>query len=595
MLRSGKKIHIRETSRGRIVEQGKLRLMCVALFFILCFGSICVRLTDMMIHAPIAMPKLSLNDMLKRAAEPEEAEVFVNQPQQMREDVVDRNGVLLATNLVTASAFANPKEINNPEEAAKQLATTLRMDQKSLLRRLQKNNNFVWIKRHLTPKEEQAVNSLGIPGVYFLPEEQRVYPYGNMFSHVLGYVGVDNKGLSGLEKYYDRQLTDGAAKKPLKITLDMRVQHILRDEMQSAMQNFNGVGAAGIVMDAKTGEVLAMGSLPDFDPHHVGKISDDERFNRATLGLYEMGSTFKSLTMALGFDNGMTYKEGYDATNPFKVANFTIQDFHGKKRWLSVPEIFVYSSNIGTARMLLDVGIKKQKEFLKNLGMFDQVDVDLSETATPIMPREWNEIEAITISYGHGISVTPLHLVRAVAALVNGGTLKPVTLAMNENRKIQREKRVIDEDTSEMMRQMFRLVVTHGTGSKANAEGYRVGGKTGTADKILANGKYSENARISSFIGTFPVDDPRYVVYVMVDDPKPNKDSYGYATGGWVAAPAVGNIVQRMAPLVGIAPSFDSALDKSEKFWVNTDKSTPTLQAVAPVARPKPYFHATAY
>ncbi len=595
MAHSGRKIHIRESSRGRVVEQGKLRLMCVALFFVLCFGSICVRLTEMMIDAPIAMPSLSLNDMLKRTAEPEEVEVLADQPKQMRGDIVDRNGVLLATNLVTASAFANPKEINNPEQVAKQLGVSLRVDEKSLLRRLKKNNNFVWIKRHLTPKEQQMVNSLGIPGVYFLPEEQRVYPYSNMFSHVLGYVGVDNKGLSGLEEFYDRQLTDNPHKKPLQITLDMRVQHILHDEMQQAMKKFNGVAAAGVVMDAQTGEVLAMSSLPDFDPHHIGRVTDDQRFNRATLGLYEMGSTFKSLTLAMALDNGLTYKEGYDATRPFKVANFTIDDYHGKKRWLSVPEIFVYSSNIGTARMLLDVGIKKQKEFIKKIGMFEPVDVDLSETAKPIVPSDWKEVQAITISYGHGISVTPLHMARAVAALVNGGTLKPVTLAMNEDRKIQRDKRVIDEDTSEMMRQMFRLVVTHGTGSKANAEGYRVGGKTGTADKILPNGRYSENARISSFVGAFPVDKPRYVVYMMVDDPKPTKDSYGYATGGWVAAPAVGNIVKRMAPLVGISPSFDSALDKSEQFWVNTDKSTPTLQAASPVVRPKPFIHAATY
>lgn len=593
MGRTRSKVVIRESSRGRLVEQGKLRLMCVSLFFVLCFGSISARLVEMMIHTPISMPKLSLSDMIKRAEAPEDAEVIPEAMHLVRSDIVDRNGVLLATNLMTASAFANPKEISNPEQAAHQLGVTLRLDETVLLKRLKKNNSFVWIKRRLTPKEQQSVNSLGIPGVYFLPEEMRVYPYGNMFSHVLGYVGIDNKGLSGIEKEYDRQLTDSTRKDPIKLTLDMRIQHILHDEMQDAMQKFKGIGAAGVVMDATTGEVLAMNSLPDFDPNRFSHINDDHRFNRATLGLYEMGSTFKSLTMALALDNGVTYKEGYDATNPFKVANFTIDDYHGKHRWLSVPEIFVYSSNIGTARMLLDVGIKKQKEFMKKVGMLDAVDIDFPEIAKPIVPHEWKEIQAITISYGHGISVTPLHLVRAVAALVNGGTIKPISLAMNEDHKIQREKRVIDEDTSEMMRQMFRLVVTHGTGSKANADGYRVGGKTGTADKVLANGRYSQTAKISSFVGTFPVDDPRYVVYIMVDDPKPTKDTYGYATGGWVAAPAVGNVVKRMAPLVGVAPSFDSALDKSENFWVNTDKSTKTLQATAP--KVKPYLHATSY
>lgn len=593
MARSENRVHIGETRRGRMIEQGKLRLMCVALFFVLCFGSITARLVEMMLDHPIAMPMLSLQDMIKRAEAPEEAEVLPKSSTQVRANIVDRNGVLLATNLMTASAFANPKEMTNLEEAARLLGVTLRMDQKALLARMKRNHSFVWIKRHLTPKEQQAVNSLGIPGVYFLPEEQRVYPYGQMFSHVLGYVGIDNKGLSGLEKQYDHMLTDSARSEPLKVSMDMRIQHILHDEMRATVKKFHAVGGAGIVMDATTGEILAMSSLPDFDPNHFSSITEEQRFNRATLGLYEMGSTFKSLTMALAFDNGVKYRDGYDATHPFKIANFTIEDYHGKKRWLSVPEIFVYSSNIGTARMLLDVGIKKQQQFLKNVGMFETVPADFPERAAPMVPKEWKEIQAITIAYGHGLSVTPLHLVRAIAALVNGGTMKPVTFVADEDRRLQRDKRVIDEDTSDMMRQMFRLVVTHGTGSKADAGGYRVGGKTGTAEKITAYGRYSQDAKISSFVGAFPVDNPRYVVYIMVDEPKPIKESYGYATGGWVAAPAVGNVVSRMAPLLGIKPSFDSTLDKSEQFWVNTDRSIKSLQASTP--RTAPAIHATSY
>lgn len=570
MPRKSRRVHVGKSSRGSVIEQGKLRLLCVALFFLLCFASISGQLISMMWSHSMQLTSISLDDLINRNNAPEDLDVVSEPKRMIRADVVDRNGVLLATNLMTASAFANPKEINHPEQAAKQLAATLRMDQAALLKRLNRNNSFVWIKRQLTPKEQQAVNSLGIPGVYFLPEERRVYPYGNMLSHTLGYVGIDNKGLSGIEQKFDDILTDSERKEPLTLSIDMRVQHILRDEMASAMEEYRGVGAAGVVMDAASGEILAISSLPDFDPHHMGQITDDQSFNRTSLGLYEMGSTFKSLTLALALDSGLSYKSGYDATRPFKVAGHTISDYHGKKRWLSVPEIFVYSSNIGTAKMVLDVGIQKQRKFLETLGLFEPVATDLSETASPILPSEWKEVQAITISYGHGISVTPLHLVRAIASLVNGGMLPNVQMVKQPDRVAKRPKRVISEETSKLMREMFRLVVSHGTGSKANVAGYRVGGKTGTAEKII-NGRYSKTAKISSFVSTFPTDDPKYIVYMMVDDPKPTKASYGYATGGWVAAPAVGRVIERMAPLLGVSPSFDLEVDQSEKFWVNTD------------------------
>lgn len=576
-----------KSSRGSAIEQGRLRLLCVGLFFFLCFGSISAQLVSMMLSHGMTIPKFSVADLMKRSASPEDLEVNSEPKRMIRANVVDRNGVLLATNLMTSSAFANPTEIKNPEQVAKQLGVTLRMDEQSLLRRLKKDNSFVWIKRHLTPKEQHAVNSLGIPGIYFLPEERRVYPYTNLLSHTLGYVGIDNKGLAGLERQYDDVLTDSERRDPLTLSIDIRVQHILRDEMANAMNEYRGIGAAGVVMDVQSGEVLAISSLPDYDPNKTSHIKDDDRFNRTTLGLYEMGSTFKSLTLALALDSGLSYKSGYDASKPLKVSGHTISDYHGKNRWLSVPEIFVYSSNIGTARMLLDVGIVKQREFLKTLGLFDPVPVDIPETASPMIPGEWSQLQAITIAYGHGMSVTPLHLVRAISALVNGGTLPNISLVQSEEKSLKRAKRVIDDETSEMMRSMFRLVVSHGTGSKANIAGYRVGGKTGTAEKIMANGRYSKDAKISSFVSVFPVDDPKYVVYIMVDDPKPTKASYGYATGGWVAAPAVGRVIERMAPLVGVAPSFEEGIDRAEKFWVNTDP--------AQKSRTNPLIHSASY
>ena len=586
MPRKSRRVVVGKNSRGSAVEQGRLRLICVALFFVLCFGSITVQLVSMMIAHDFTMPSFSVADLIERSETPEELEVSSEPKRLIRADVVDRNGVLLATNLVTHSAFANPKEISHVEEVAKQLAVTLKIDQVTLLKRLKRNNSFVWIKRHLTPNEQQAVNSLGIPGVYFLPEERRVYPYGKTLAHTLGYVGIDNRGLSGLERRYDDVLTDKERRDPLALTIDVRVQHILRDEMARAVKEYRGVGAAGVVLDVSSGEVVAISSLPDFDPNQPGNIKDAQRFNRTSLGLYEMGSTFKALTLALALDSGLSYKSGYDATKPFKVGRFKISDYHGKKRWLSVPEIFVYSSNIGTARMLLDVGIFKQREFLKTLGLFEAVPIDLKEIAKPILPAKWGEVEAITISYGHGISVTPLHLVRAIAAMVNGGTLPHLKLVKESKPQPKRIKRVIEEDTSELMRNMFRLVVTHGTGSKANIAGYMVGGKTGTAEKIRTDGRgYSQDKKISSFVSVFPTNDPKYVVYIMVDEPKPTKKSFGYATGGWVAAPAVGRVIERMAPIVGVSPSFDIELDKSENFWVNTGSK--------PSKKSKPYFNAT--
>lgn len=326
-------------------------------------------------------------------------------------------------------------------------------------------------------------------------------------------------------------------------------------------------------MDIKSGEILSMVSLPDFDPHKPAKATDAQKFNRATLGAYEMGSTFKSFTMAMGLDYGVaTMKSGYDATNPLKIATFTINDAHGKKRWLSVPEIYAYSSNIGTAKMALDVGTKRQKEFLGKMGMFKPIDIELPEKASPQFPEDWKEINTVTISYGHGISVTPLHLVRGIASLVGGGTLEKLTLLKDGNKNKAKGERVVSEQTSENVRRLMRLVVDHGTGGKADIAGYRVAGKTGTAEKVQAGGKYNPDAKIASFIATFPVDEPKYIVLVMIDEPKGNKSTYGFATGGMISAPVVGKIIARMGPMLGIKPRYDVPKDDAEKFWVSNEK-----------------------
>ena len=571
--KSTTKIIINESTGKRIIEQSRLRMLCVGFFFVLCFASISVRMVEVaVIKNPQALTVTIFDP--DNEGESEQVEVKTEESHLQRGNIVDRNGVLLATSLMTASVYANPKEIRNAADVARKISKILSIDAKTLLNRLKGKKSFVWIKRNLTPKEQYKVNSLGIPGLYFQSEEKRVYPYGNVLSHMLGYVGVDNKGLAGIERQFDRRLRETTLNnEPLTLSVDARLQSMLRSEMANAVSEYNAIGATGIVMEIDSGEILSMVSLPDFDPNKPAKVSDDSKFNRATLGLYEMGSTFKSFTMAAGLEYGVVnMKSGYDATNSFKVATFTISDSHGKKRWLTVPEIYAYSSNIGTAKMALDIGAKQQKEFLKKMGMFKPIDIEIPEKANPQFPQEWKEINTVTISYGHGISVTPLHLVQGIATLVNGGMHERLTLLKDGNKGKEAKERVISEQTSKNIRRLMRLVVDHGTGGKADVAGYRVGGKTGTAEKVQTGGRYNPDAKIASFVSVFPVDSPKYLVLVMIDEPKGDKSTYGFATGGWIAAPVVGRVIARMGPMMGIKPRYDVPEDDAEKFWVHREK-----------------------
>ena len=573
MQRTSTKVIIRESTGRRIIEQSRMRMLCVGFFFILCFSSISFRMIEVaVVKNPKALTVTVFNP--DDEDESEQVELKTNEQDLQRGDIVDRSGVLLATSLMTASVFVNPKEIRDLNDAIHRIAQTLAIDEKLLAQRLKSGKSFVWVKRNLSPKEQQQVNSLGIPGVYFQPEERRVYPYGNMLAHALGYVGVDNSGLAGIERQFNNRLRDGALNhEPIVLSLDVRLQSILREEMSSAVEEFRAIGATGVILNIESGEVLSMVSLPDFDPHKPSRATDAQKFNRATLGAYEMGSTFKSFTMAAGLDYGVaTMKSGYDATNPLKIATFTINDTHGKKRWLTVPEIFAFSSNIGTAKMALDIGTKRQKEFLSKMRMFKPVDIEIPERASPQFPEDWKEINTVTIAYGHGISVTPLHLVRGIATLVGGGIAERLTLLKDGNKNKAKGERIISEQTSQNVRRLMRLVVDHGTGGKADVAGYRVGGKTGTAEKVQAGGKYNEDAKIASFIATFPVDEPKYIVLVMIDEPKGNKSTYGFATGGMISAPVVGRVIARMGPMLGIKPRYDVPKDDAEKFWVSNEK-----------------------
>ena len=529
-----------EGDRKTAIEMGRNRLMVAGALFTAAFTVIGIRVIDVSVFSENTEPRYTRS-------------IAKDEKHNGRADIVDRNGVLMATSLSTASLFANPRLVLDPEQAALKLATALPdIDVKVIEKKLRSNRGFVWLKRHLTPRQQYAVNRLGIPALNFQREARRMYPMGSLAAHALGFTDIDNKGLTGIERYFDKELR--TRQDNMALSIDVRVQHVLEHELGVAMKKFSAIGAAGLVMDVTTGEVVAMSSLPSFDPNQPNAIAQDLRFNRTTLGVYEMGSTFKIFTTAMALDAGtVSLHGGYDATNPIRVARFTIRDFHAKKRWLSVPEIFMYSSNIGTVKMALDVGIPGHRNFLTTIGMMKPVAIELSETGSPLSPNRWREINSMTISFGHGLAVSPLHLVASVSAMVNGGIYRTPTLIRRNPSETPVGKRVITAETSAKMRRLMRLVVKNGTGRNAAAPGYLVGGKTGTAEKVSGRG-YKKKALISSFVAAFPMHKPRYVVLAMLDEAKGTKETFGYATGGWVAAPVVGAVVRRIAPVLGMRP-----------------------------------------
>ena len=530
------------------IETGRTRLLITGAVMALAFMAVGGRVVEV---SALADPHEPRNLTAVRAASVDTE----------RADIVDRNGELLATSLQTVALSANPRRLLDPEDAARKLASILpELDENRLAQTLSKDAGFVWVHRNLTPRQQYEINRLGIAGVDFHQRETRVYPQGPLLSHVLGYTDIDNKGLSGLEKSLEDRLR--ASDEPVALSIDLRMQYVLHDELSKAVETYKAIGGAGVVMDVKTGEVMALVSLPDFDPNHPAAAPADARFNRTTLGVYELGSTFKIFNTAMALDAGTTtLTGGYDASEPLRVARYAIRDFHAENRWLSVPEIFIHSSNIGSAKMALEVGPAGQKDFMRRLGFLDRLDLEMNEAGQPMYPATWRPINTMTISFGHGLSVTPLHLANGVAAMVNGGVKLQPTLLKRTTRP--QGERVISTDVSDAVRKLMRLNATdpEGSGGRADVPGYIVGGKTGTAEKVGAGGGYKRKALISSFVAAFPMTDPRYVVYVVLDEPKGNESTFGYATGGWVAAPAAGQIIERIAPIAGVQPQDPKSPD----------------------------------
>src|SRR3974390_403846 len=482
-----------------------------------------------------------------------------------RPDILDRNGKILATDVKTPSLFAAPRKLIDVDEAEELLTAVLPdLDASEARDRLSSKRGFVWLKREITPKQQQEIHRLGIPGGGFLTENKRVYPNGPIVSHEIGHVNIDNQGIAGIEKWLDGQglaalhmagFATDRLQSPIELAVDLRVQHVLHEELAAARAKFGALAAAGLVLNVRTGEVLAMVSEPDYDPNNPRQALDPSRINRLTTGVFEMGSTFKAFTVAMALDSGKaTLKSTFDARMPLHMGRFDIHDFEAQHRILSVPEIFTYSSNIGAARMALSVGIDGHKAFLKKMGQLDRLRTELPESAEPIVPKRWVNLNTATIAFGHGLSVAPLQAAMGVAALMKGGTLLPPTfLKRSEADAEALGKRVIKPETSAIMRYLMRLNVEKGTAAKADVPGYYIGGKTGTADKVV-NGRYSKAKVLTDFLAVLPADQPRYLLLMMLDEPHATPETLGFTTSGWNAVPTGGAVVARIAPLLGIEP-----------------------------------------
>jgi cell division protein FtsI (penicillin-binding protein 3) len=488
-----------------------------------------------------------------------------------RADIVDRNGVALARTIDAWSIAIHPNRLlGDPDELASKLAALMPERSVDQYRRILKSGkNFAFLSRRAVPELVAAVNALGEPAIEFTREPERLYPQTGLAAHVLGWTDFDGRGVAGMEKVLESRLSGPSERgTPVQLSIDARVQASLETELAAAMAKFSAIGAAGVVMDIKTGEVLALTSLPQLNPNAPGRAMMEAGFNRATLGVYELGSTFKPFTVAMAMDSGIikSFGQMYNCPRALPVGGrFTITDTHPFGRACSVAEIMKESSNIGTAQIAAQVGSARQQEFLRLMGFMEPVSIELNERGRTLTPgANWGDIATMTVGYGHGIAVTPLHLASGYATLFNGGIWRPATLMKTgPGHPVPQGHRVFTESTSYRMRALLRLVVTDGTGRKADAPGYRIGGKTGTAEKIVG-GRYTGASVVTTFAGVFPMDSPRYVIVAMLDDPKATADTYGFHTAGWNVAPVVSRVVSRVGSLLGIAPDPSRDADMAE-------------------------------
>ncbi|MEQ9636129.1 MAG: penicillin-binding protein 2 [Devosia marina] len=493
-----------------------------------------------------------------------------------RPPILDRNGLEMAVDIRVPSLYAEPRRIIDVEEAVRELRTVLPdLDEDWLRDRLTGDQGFVWVKRELTPAIQEAVMRLGIPGIDFITESKRFYPGMNEAAHILGSTNVDNQGIAGIERHMDTEsvallqelgLARGNALTPVELSVDMRVQHVLHEQLTDAMTRYQAIAAAGVMLDIHTGEVIALASVPDFNPNEPATALVKDTFNRITSGIFEPGSIFKTVTMAGALDSGaVAITDEFDARYGIRFGRYTIDDFHGKHRILALPEVYKYSSNIGTIRVMQAMGKDNYRAFLSRMKFDKRVEFELPEMRVPTVPDSFSEVGAATASFGHGLSVSPLHMATAYAAFVNGGNYIAPTLYKRDIAEAEAlYERVLRPETSAYLRYLMRLnaISTGGSGSQMNkaAQGYRVGGKTGTAEKVV-DGRYSSSKVTNFFASAFPLDNPRYAMVIMVDEPKAENAQSG-TTAGWNAGTLTGRVVQRVAPMLGIAPDFSEAVDQ---------------------------------
>ncbi len=546
---------VRDKSRMR--AEG--RLLVLGGMFVLAFGTIGMRM-GALAGTPAQEPQTAT------AGNP-----IIGQ----RADIVDRNGRILATNLDTYSLYAQPQEMVDPARIASELAKMFPdLEEEALLKSFSGKRKFAWVRRQLSPEQMQAVHDLGSPGLLFGPREMRLYPNGAIAGHILGGASYGREGVSsaevigvaGVERKFDDYLRDPANEgEPLQLSIDLTVQAAAEEVLAGGMSLMNAKGAASVLMDVYTGEIISMVSLPDFDPNNrpqvllTGDQTDSPLFNRAVQGVYELGSVFKIFAIAQGLELGLVTPDTIiDIRGPLKWGRFSLTDFSNYGAELSTTDVIVKSSNIGTARIAMEIGSERQQDFLRSLGFMEATPVELQEgpTGRPLLPEKWTELSTMTISYGHGLSSSPLHLATGYASLLNGGTRVEPTLLRRDSP--QTGPRVVSEQTSRQAREMLRQVVVRGTASFGEVEGYEVGGKTGTADKPKENGGgYYDDKVIATFASVFPANDPKYVLIVTFDEPSETSGDTPRRTAGWTAVPVAAEMIRRIGPLLGLRPQVD--------------------------------------
>jgi len=526
------------------LKQIRLRLLVLIVAFMSAFIMIQIRLVDVMVLQ---------SDRLGNAGQ-----LCVTERMD-RGKILDKHGNVIATTLITASLYVNPKMILDPVDTAKQLAATFSdLTFENVYKKLTADKGFVWLKRNLSPQDQQRVLELGLPGLDFQYEKKRIYPQGNLFSHVIGATDVDGNGVAGIEKQFDVALK--TAQQDVQLSLSLPIQHVLHDELKQSIQKFRAEGGSAVVISIKTGQVLGMVSAPDFDPNNPKTMTAANAFNRNTLGVYELGSIMKLLNTALFLQHGNgDARTVFDATHPLKLGRFTIKDYRGgERRPLSVEEIFFHSSNVGSALMALSVGPEKQMAFLRDIGLFDKPSIELPEKGKPLIPAKHTKASCITIAFGHGLAATPIQFMQSITNLLTGKTL-PLSLLEHPDRTQDQahDATLFSFKNKQVLCGLMQKVLEEGTAKKAKVQGYLIGGKTGTAE-LIKNGRYLKDGKnLTSFVGVFPIDNPQYLVFATLDQPQAIEGTYGFTAAGWNAAPLGGSIISRIAPMLGVEPIFE--------------------------------------